>query len=98
MKLSEAIEYAIASGAYGITSFMCIALKMRNQEEHVNAVHDLVERLHGKPCSYRDTPMHNVLHDLGLIHLEKQELHEQMHYSRQLYCWWWVFDLKRKGL
>lgn len=97
MKLSEALERALITGAYGqFSEFMCSALKKSGQEQHVGSVHDMVEAINRGPCSYRDLPLCNVLHNTGYVDMGLMSDPELLAYTTQLYIWW-VFDLKRKG-
>lgn len=96
MKLSQAIEKMLVSGAYNIADqYMCIVLRHNDLLRFEDDVQDMVNAIY--PASNRGTPLVCALHEAGVINMDNMSWHAQFEFTQQLYCWW-VFDLKRKGL
>ena len=96
MKLSEAIEHCLVSGAYvACGRYMCLALERVKEDYHVDSVRAMMEKIDKREDRFNSSLV-GVLFWNQILSADLTN-HAVDKYTTELYVWW-VFDLKRKGL
>lgn len=98
MKLSEALEHCITSGAYSYeqSSYMCHALFDCGLSEHRDAV---MEKVRSIAPGYKNATMASALSDAGLTEFQDEYWpHPKITFKLTLQFYiWWIVQLRKEG-